>query len=186
DDSTKSKKLFESKLKPGNSPQKKIPPPIHVINQVEDREFDKEELIESHKQQLPSTPILKEYSNVHEIKLLREKYEQATQATNAALAQVSLLRDQLQAESNARIEAQARTHQLLQHNKELLDHLQSLVHHIQELEGNARQSSSSCSISPTPLPQVISVRELSLCAGLMTTNLLYFCLHLQKKLLNYY
>lgn len=32
---------------------------------------------------------------------------------------------------------QARTHQLLIHNKELLDHLQTLVRHIQELEAAA-------------------------------------------------
>ena len=79
-------------------------------------QFDKDELIESPKHQPPSTPILKDFppkelqysniSNVHEVKLLREKLDQATQATNAALAQVNLLRDQLQAESTARIEAQ--------------------------------------------------------------------------------
>jgi len=44
----------------------------------------------------------------HENQLLREKLEQQTQQTQAALAQVMLLRDQLQAETNARIEAQVR------------------------------------------------------------------------------
>jgi hypothetical protein len=73
-------------------------------------------------------------TQVHEAQLLKEQLEQQTQNTRAALAQIQLLRDQLAAESAARIEAQARTHQLLIHNKELLDHLQTLVRHIQELE----------------------------------------------------
>lgn len=43
---------------------------------------------------------------VHEAHLLREKLEQQQQQTQAALAQINLLRDQLAAESSARIEAQ--------------------------------------------------------------------------------
>ncbi|KAL1130883.1 hypothetical protein AAG570_012124, partial [Ranatra chinensis] len=70
----------------------------------------------------------------HEMQLLREQLDQQAQQTQAALAQVHLLRDQLAAETAARLEAQARTHQLLVHNKELLDHISALVQHLQEQE----------------------------------------------------
>lgn len=73
----------------------------------------------------------------HEVQLLREQLEQQVQQTQAAMAQVNLLRDQLAAEKAARMEAQARTHQLLGHNRELLDHITALVAHLQEQEGGA-------------------------------------------------
>ncbi|KAL1516981.1 hypothetical protein ABEB36_000806 [Hypothenemus hampei] len=65
----------------------------------------------------------------HEIQLLREQLEQQRQQTQAAVAQLQLVREQMQAEQTARMEAQARTHQLLVHNKELLDHIAALVAH---------------------------------------------------------
>nr|XP_034839339.1 uncharacterized protein LOC117995429 [Maniola hyperantus] len=88
----------------------------------------------------------------HHVQLLRERLEQQAQQTHAAVAQLLLLRDQLAAEQAARCEAQARTHQLLIHNKELLEHIAALVAHLQEKEkGNNRPISAQ---QLTLLPQV--------------------------------
>ncbi|XP_014608586.1 PREDICTED: carboxyl-terminal PDZ ligand of neuronal nitric oxide synthase protein-like isoform X1 [Polistes canadensis] len=70
----------------------------------------------------------------HEIQLLRERLEQQSQQTRAAVAHAKLLQDQLAAETAARIEAQTRTHQLLVQNKELLEHIGALVGHLREQE----------------------------------------------------
>ncbi|XP_041987926.1 capon-like protein isoform X3 [Aricia agestis] len=94
-----------------------------------------------------TTPL----SAQHQLQLLRERLEQQAQQTRAAVAQLLLLRDQLAAEQAARCEAQARTHQLLVHNKELLEHIAALVSHLQEREkGNARPINSQ---QLTMLPQ---------------------------------
>lgn len=49
-----------------------------------------------------ATPL----SSQHQVKLLRERLEQQSQQTQAAVAQLLLLRDQLAAEQAARCEAQ--------------------------------------------------------------------------------
>ncbi|CRK92821.1 CLUMA_CG006261, isoform B [Clunio marinus] len=64
--------------------------------------------------------------NVRELQILKEQLQQQTQQTKQALAQLILVREQLLTETNARIEAQARTQQLLQQNRELLEHIASL------------------------------------------------------------
>lgn len=45
-----------------------------------------------------------------------------------------MLKDQLAAEAAARLESQARVHQLLLQNKDLLQHISLLVKQVQELE----------------------------------------------------
>ncbi|KAL1022618.1 hypothetical protein UPYG_G00029950 [Umbra pygmaea] len=78
----------------------------------------------------PSAPL----SIHHQIQLLQQQLQQQQQQTYVAVAQVHLLRDQLSAEATARLEAQARVHQLLLQNKDLLQHISLLVKQIQELE----------------------------------------------------
>lgn len=63
--------------------------------------------------------------------------------------QVHLLKDQLSAEATARLEAQARVHQLLLQNKDLLQHISLLVKQIQELE--TKMSGPNTSEWLTPL-----------------------------------
>ncbi|MEQ2228072.1 hypothetical protein ILYODFUR_005031 [Ilyodon furcidens] len=70
----------------------------------------------------------------HQIQLLQQQLQQQQQQTQVAVAQVHLLKDQLNAEATARLEAQARVHQLLLQNKDLLHHISLLVKQIQELE----------------------------------------------------
>ncbi|XP_054085527.1 uncharacterized protein DDB_G0283357 isoform X1 [Zeugodacus cucurbitae] len=70
----------------------------------------------------PTTPS----SPSHEISKLKDQLEQQAIQTRQALGQLMLVREQLISETNARIEAQARTQQLLQQNRELLEHLASL------------------------------------------------------------
>uniref|UniRef100_A0A671T4L7 Carboxyl-terminal PDZ ligand of neuronal nitric oxide synthase protein-like n=1 Tax=Sinocyclocheilus anshuiensis TaxID=1608454 RepID=A0A671T4L7_9TELE len=81
--------------------------------------------------QLPAgTPL----SVHHQLQLLQQQLTQQQQQTQVAVAQVHLLKDQLSAEAAARIEAQARVHQLLLQNKDLLQHISLLVKQVQELE----------------------------------------------------
>ncbi|XP_043941816.1 carboxyl-terminal PDZ ligand of neuronal nitric oxide synthase protein-like [Protopterus annectens] len=81
--------------------------------------------------QLPAgTPL----SAHHQIQLLQQQLQQQQQQTQVAVAQVHLLKDQLAAEVAARLEVQARVHQLLLQNKDLLQHITLLVRQVQELE----------------------------------------------------
>uniref|UniRef100_A0A8C6UKT0 Carboxyl-terminal PDZ ligand of neuronal nitric oxide synthase protein n=1 Tax=Neogobius melanostomus TaxID=47308 RepID=A0A8C6UKT0_9GOBI len=77
----------------------------------------------------------------HHIQLLQQQLQQQQQQTQVAVAQVHLLKDQLSAEATARIEAQARVHQLLLQNRDLLQHISALVQQIQELERTSQPMS---------------------------------------------
>ncbi|KAM5293601.1 carboxyl-terminal PDZ ligand of neuronal nitric oxide synthase protein-like isoform 3-T3 [Glossophaga mutica] len=70
----------------------------------------------------------------HQLQLLQQLLQHQQQQTQVAVAQVHLLKDQLAAEAAARLEAQARVHQLLLQNKDALQHVSLLVRQVQELE----------------------------------------------------
>ncbi|NXC83665.1 CAPON protein, partial [Cercotrichas coryphoeus] len=96
-------------------------------------------LTASPKMLLPSSAQLPELgtplSAHHQMQLLQQLLQQQQQQTQVAVAQVvHLLKDQLAAEAAARLEAQARVHQLLLQNKDLLQHISLLVKQVQELE----------------------------------------------------
>nr|XP_045371791.1 uncharacterized protein C1orf226 homolog isoform X2 [Camelus bactrianus] len=73
-------------------------------------------------------------STHHQMQLLQQLLQQQQQQTQVAGGQVHLLKDQLAAEAAARLEAQARVHQLLLQNKDMLQHISLLVKQVQELE----------------------------------------------------
>ncbi|XP_070176488.1 dystrophin-like protein 1 isoform X2 [Littorina saxatilis] len=96
-------------------------------------------------------------STHHQMQLLRQQLEQQQHQTQVAIAQVHLLKDQLSAETAARIEAQARAHQLLLHNKDLLDHLTQLVSKLQKLEVKVTGVTANSDFvinSPTQVPML--------------------------------
>ncbi|XP_075295762.1 carboxyl-terminal PDZ ligand of neuronal nitric oxide synthase protein-like [Opisthocomus hoazin] len=70
----------------------------------------------------------------HCLQLLQQQLLQQQQQTQVAVAQVQLLKDQLAAETAARIEAQARVRQLLLTNRDLLQHVSLLVRQLTALE----------------------------------------------------
>ncbi|XP_041094498.1 uncharacterized protein si:dkey-34e4.1 isoform X2 [Polyodon spathula] len=82
----------------------------------------------------PCSPALTPLAIQHHLQLIQHQLHQQQQQTQVAVAQVQLLKDQLSAETAARIEAQARVHQLLLQNRDLLQHVALLVAQLKELE----------------------------------------------------
>ncbi|XP_074545845.1 carboxyl-terminal PDZ ligand of neuronal nitric oxide synthase protein [Halichoeres trimaculatus] len=82
----------------------------------------------------PCSPSLTPLASQHYLQLLQQQLQQQQQHTQVAVAQVQLLKDQMAAETAARMEAQARVHQLLLQNRDLLQHLALLVQQLKELE----------------------------------------------------
>ncbi|XP_028274383.1 carboxyl-terminal PDZ ligand of neuronal nitric oxide synthase protein [Parambassis ranga] len=85
----------------------------------------------------PCSPSLTPLASQHFLQLLQQQLQQQQQHTQVAVAQVQLLKDQMAAESAARMEAQARVHQLLLQNRDLLQHLALLVQQLKELEARS-------------------------------------------------
>ncbi|KAK9532369.1 hypothetical protein VZT92_009756 [Zoarces viviparus] len=88
----------------------------------------------------PSSPCsrsLTPLASQHYLQLLQQQLQQQEQHTQVAVAQVQLLKDQMAAETTARMEAQARVHQLLLQNRDLLQHLALLVQQLKELEARS-------------------------------------------------
>ncbi|KAL7834621.1 hypothetical protein SRHO_G00288680 [Serrasalmus rhombeus] len=105
----------------------------------------------------PCSPSLTPLATHHHLQLLQQQLLQQQQQAQVAVAQVQLLKDQMAAETAARMEAQARTHQLLLQNRDLLQHIALLVKHISELESRVNGTTqyeespwrgvSTCSLS---------------------------------------
>ncbi|XP_061912761.1 carboxyl-terminal PDZ ligand of neuronal nitric oxide synthase protein isoform X2 [Entelurus aequoreus] len=85
----------------------------------------------------PCSPSPMPLASQHYLQLLQHQLQQQQQHTQVAVAQVQLLKDQMAAETSARMEAQARVHQLLMQNRDLLQHLALLVQQLKELEEGA-------------------------------------------------
>ncbi|XP_029921918.1 carboxyl-terminal PDZ ligand of neuronal nitric oxide synthase protein [Myripristis murdjan] len=85
----------------------------------------------------PCSPSLTPLASQHYLHLLQHQLQQQQQHTQVAVAQVQLLKDQMAAETAARMEAQARVHQLLLQNRDLLQHLALLVQQLKELEARS-------------------------------------------------
>ena len=83
-----------------------------------------------------------------------------------------LLRDKLQSETTARLEAQSRTHQLASHNRALLTHVRQLMAQLRaddaeaELELSSGSSASSASVSCEDLHRAVSSNGSSIDAEL--------------------
>ncbi|XP_051519929.1 carboxyl-terminal PDZ ligand of neuronal nitric oxide synthase protein-like [Myxocyprinus asiaticus] len=101
----------------------------------------------------PCSPSLTPLATKHHLQLLQQQLLQQQQQTQTAVAQVQLLKDQLAAEMAARMEVQARTHQLLLQNQDLLQHTALLVKHLSQLEirvnGATQKEESTWSSIPT-------------------------------------
>ncbi|XP_013862058.1 carboxyl-terminal PDZ ligand of neuronal nitric oxide synthase protein isoform X3 [Austrofundulus limnaeus] len=85
----------------------------------------------------PCSTALTPLAAQHYLQLLQQQLQQQQQHTQVAVAQVQLLKDQMAAETAARMEAQARIHQLLLQNRDLLQHLALLVQQLKEMEAHA-------------------------------------------------
>ncbi|XP_043096400.1 uncharacterized protein si:dkey-34e4.1 isoform X2 [Puntigrus tetrazona] len=111
----------------------------------------------------PCSPSLTPLATQHHLQLLQQQLLQQQQQTQIAVAQVQLLKDQLAAETAARMEAQARSHQLLLQNRDLLQHTSLLVKHLSQLEirvGGAAQKEESPWSSAPPRSLSLNLKNL--------------------------
>nr|XP_023663693.1 carboxyl-terminal PDZ ligand of neuronal nitric oxide synthase protein-like [Paramormyrops kingsleyae] len=107
----------------------------------------------------PSSPTVTPLAAQHHLQLLQLQLQQQQTQTQVAVAQLQLLKDQMSAETAARIEAQARVHQLLLQNRELLQHVAQLVQQLKDLEVKAHRRSP---IEQESIWKSVSVQSFSL------------------------
>ncbi|XP_041431242.1 carboxyl-terminal PDZ ligand of neuronal nitric oxide synthase protein isoform X1 [Xenopus laevis] len=117
-----------------------IPQSVRVLMERSSQDIEKYYIHSpaSHQAQTPdsSCPIsaLTPLASQHRLQLLQHQLLQQQQQTQVAVAQVQLIKDQLAAETAARIESQASVRQLLLTNRDLLQHISLLVRQLKELE----------------------------------------------------
>ncbi|KAJ3605987.1 hypothetical protein NHX12_028030 [Muraenolepis orangiensis] len=97
------------------------------------------------------SPSVTPLASKHHLHLLQHRLLQQQQQTQVAVAQVQLLKDQMSAETTARMEAQARVHQLLLQNRDLLQHLALLVQQLTELEGRSPTTTTTTTTHNNPV-----------------------------------
>ncbi|NXS53043.1 CAPON protein, partial [Brachypteracias leptosomus] len=125
-----------------NHPETPTPPapPPGMLLGGDGKDAENYSLHPASSQQLlsPSSPCssasITPLASQHCLQLLQQQLLQQQQQTQVAVAQVQLLKDQLAAETAARIEAQARVRQLLLTNRDLLQHVSLLVRQLTVLE----------------------------------------------------
>ncbi|KAJ0012965.1 hypothetical protein NQD34_017299 [Periophthalmus magnuspinnatus] len=114
----------------------------------------------------PCSPLVTPLASQHYLQLLQQQLQQQQQHTQVAVAQVQLLKDQMAAETAARMEAQARVHQLLLQNRDLLQHITVLVQHLKELEAQSPKTPTAPGHTSTehdgPTSNSTSIKPLSL------------------------
>nr|XP_057921011.1 carboxyl-terminal PDZ ligand of neuronal nitric oxide synthase protein [Doryrhamphus excisus] len=128
----------------------------------------------------PSSPCstsLTPLASQHYLQLLQQQLQQQQQHTQVAVAQVQLLKDQMAAETAARMEAQARVHQLLMQNRDLLQHLALLVQQLKELE----EGPSTTALQPGPQGEHQSPREPSVNGYIVSTSTRSLSLNLKNR-----
>ncbi|XP_035248080.1 carboxyl-terminal PDZ ligand of neuronal nitric oxide synthase protein isoform X1 [Anguilla anguilla] len=97
----------------------------------------------------PCSPTLTPLAAQHHLQLLQHQLHQQQQQTQVAVAQVQLLKDQMSAETAARIEAQAQVHQLLLQNRDLLQQVALLVKQLKDLEAKVHATGQTDGQDPT-------------------------------------
>lgn len=130
------------------------PPPYRLASPTKNTNSGRPSPIPSPEVSRVSNPDPAPISTHQHVMLLRQQIEQQQHQTQVAIGQVQLLKDQLTSETAARIEAQARSHQLLMHNRDMLDQMAQLVARLQELElkvtGAVRTADVESLLPPPP------------------------------------
>ncbi|CAL1567760.1 unnamed protein product [Knipowitschia caucasica] len=110
----------------------------------------------------PCSPALTPLASQHYLQLIQQQLQQQQQHTQVAVAQVQLLKDQMAAETAARLEAEARVHQLLLQNRDLLQHITVLVQQLKDLESQSPSTPLTPPQRDDPLSIASSIKPLSL------------------------